>query len=513
MAGPPPFPGKVWLVGAGPGDPDLITARGIRALQNADVVLHDALSHPDLLEHCKQAEIENVGKRYGERSPHQSIITKRVIEHALQGKRVVRLKGGDPMLFARGGEEALALSELAIPFEIVPGLSSPVAASEFAGIPLTHRDLSSSVTFITGSDQEGKEWSPEGWRRLATATGTICVLMGMRRIKDITQALIVGGRAGSTPAAVVQWGARPEQRTVVGTLETIADEVVSQGLTNPAVIVIGEVVGLRTTLNWYETKPLFGERILVPRARAQAKETTLAIRDLGAQALLAPAIEIHPPSNPESFANYVRGAASYSWVIFTSQNGVDAFFNVVRESKLDARVFGHARIAAIGDKTQKSLLARGIVANLVAEEFIAESLAEALLTKTRPGERVLIPRATEARDVLPQTLLKQGLHVDVAAAYQTLPVEGEARALLVERSREATAILLTSSSMVRSLVRAWGDELALLSEGCVIVCIGPITAQTALELGLRVDVQASRYTVEGALDALVAYRRHTPLTR
>jgi uroporphyrinogen III methyltransferase/synthase len=259
--------GKVWLVGAGPGDPSLITVRGLEALGQADVVLYDALSHPALLDACRaDAELRNVGKRGGSVSPSQAWITEQLIELARAGRCEVRLKGGDPMLFARGAEEAEDLAAAGIPFEIVPGLSSPVAAAAYAGIALTHRDLSSSVTFITGSDKAGVDWTPDAWRRIATATETLCVLMGMRRIDEITAALVSGGRPPETPAAVIQWGARPEQRVLVSTLGAIAADTRREGLSNPAVIVVGDVVSLREKIRWYDRKPLFGKRILVPRA-------------------------------------------------------------------------------------------------------------------------------------------------------------------------------------------------------------------------------------------------------
>src|SRR6478752_69428 len=275
-------PGRVWLVGAGPGEPGLITVRGQSVLSRAEVVLYDALAHPALLEHCPQAELHNVGKRYGEDSAAQDAITQQMIELARQGKRVVRLKGGDPFMFARGAEEALALADAGIPFEVVPGVASPVAASAYAGISLTHREVSASVTFITGSDRAGHEWSPESWKKLATATDTICVLMGMRRIGEITRAIMDGGRSPSTPAAVIHWGARPEQRVVTSTLEGIADAAHRAGLTNPSIIVVGEVVNLREKLAWYDSRPLSGKRVVIPRAVDQARDTAAALRERGA---------------------------------------------------------------------------------------------------------------------------------------------------------------------------------------------------------------------------------------
>jgi uroporphyrinogen III methyltransferase / synthase len=498
-------PGKVWLVGAGPGEPDLITWRGREVLEQAEVVLHDALSHPGLLELCRQAEIRNVGKRYGERSPKQDWINEQILECARSGRRVVRLKGGDPMLFARGGEEALALAAAGIPFEIVPGLASPIAASEFAGIPLTHRDVSSSVTFITGSDQDGKEWSPEAWTRLATATGTICVLMGMRRIADITKAIIAGGRAEATPAAVVQWGARPEQRTVVGTLGSIASDVHQAGLSNPAVIIVGEVVALRETLGWYEKLPLFGERVLVARAPHQAQGTVSALRKMGASALVAPAIEICPLGLTPELEQAIRNLESYDWVIFTSENGVSSFFAALGEAGRDARAFGQSRIMAIGPKTAASLRKFGLKADEVATEYVAESLVSDLLKKQ--PRRVLLPRARVARDVVPERLRERGVFIDVLAVYETQAVSGEAQQHLGDQCEQATAILLTSSSMVDSLAQALGSSAKALLQSKQIICIGPVTAARARHYGWEPSLVAAQYTVEGALASWVEARQ------
>ena len=342
------LPGKVYLVGAGPGDPGLITVRGLELLAQADVVLHDALAHPALLSACPQAELHDVGKRYGETSRSQDEINEQLIALARAGKKVVRLKGGDPFLFARGAEEALALTRAGIPFEVVPAVSSPVAASSYAGISLTHRELSSSVTFITGSDRAGKEWSAVAWRKLSTATDTICVLMGMRRIEEITLALIEGGRAASTPCAVIQWGAHPRQRVVTGELGSIAAAVRSAGLANPAVIVVGEVVRLREELRWYDVLPLFGKRVLVPRPAEQAEATARAIRARGAEPIVFPVIELVDPPEPERLGAALEKLASYDWVLFTSANGVERSFAALRRLGRDARAFGGARVGVIG---------------------------------------------------------------------------------------------------------------------------------------------------------------------
>jgi uroporphyrinogen III methyltransferase/synthase len=498
------MPGKVWLVGAGPGDPGLITARGIEVLSQADVVLHDALSHPALLELCPNAEVRDVGKRFGERySARQDSITEQLIASARAGKRVVRLKGGDPFMFARGSEEAEELARAGIPFEVVPGISAAVAASAYAGISLTHRDLSSSVTFITGSDRAGKEWSPEAWKKLATATDTICVLMGMRRIEQITGAIIEGGRAGTTPAAVIQWGARPEQRVLVSTLEHIATETRAAGLTNPAVILIGDVVTLREEIRWFDTQPLFGKRLLLPRPQAQARASAGAIRARGAEPVVFPVIEIVDPPDPERLARAARELGTYDWVLFTSANGVERLFSALDELELDARAFGGARVGVIGPKTAESLRQRGLRPDVVADEFVGEGLARAVLARGA-GRRVLLARALEARDTLPELLRRAGAEVDVVAAYRTRGVDaerGRAFAELIETGK-VDVILFTSSSTVDSVVSLLGERAHELLTRVALASIGPITSRTLSVHGLHAQVTAERYTVEGLLDAL-----------
>lgn len=495
--------GKVWLVGAGPGDPGLITVRGLRALSRADVVLHDALAHPALLEACKGAELRNVGKRYGEPSSKQDEINQQLIELARAGKRVVRLKGGDPFLFARGSEEALALARAGIPFEIVPGVSSPVAASAYAGIPLTHRALSSSVTFITGSDRAGKEWSPEAWRKLATATDTICVLMGMWRIEAITAAIIEGGRDPNTPAAVVQWGARPEQRVVTGPLSQIAELVRQAGLTNPAVILVGEVVGLREAVRWYDAWPLFGKRVLVPRAAEQAGATAEALRDRGAEPLVIPAIEIADPPDPNALSEAVERLASYDWVLCTSANGVSRLFAAIQQRGRDARAFGAARVGAIGPKTALAFERYGIKPDAVADEFVGEDLARVVLE--RGARRVLLVRALVAREALPEALRRAGVTVDVVPAYQTLPGRTPERLREALSSGQVDAVLFTSSSTVDNVCSALGDEAQALLSRVTVASIGPITTKRLEARGITPAVTASVYTIEGLLDALAQH--------
>ncbi len=495
--------GRVWLVGAGPGDPGLITVRGLEVLTHAEVVLHDALAHPALLSVCLTAELVNVGKRYGCLNPPQQLITEQLIALARAGKRVVRLKGGDPLLFARGGEEALALAEAGIAFEIVPGISSPVAASAYAGIALTHRELSSSVTFITGSDRDGVEWSPESWKRLATATDTLCILMGMRRIESLMLALIDGGRVGTTPCAVVHWGARPEQQVVMGTVSTIAERVREANVTNPSVIVVGEVVRLREKMRWFDNLPLFGRRILVPRAVEQAEATARAIRVRGAEAIVAPLIEIHEPRAPELIDAAFGKLADFDWLLFTSANGVEKFLMRLLSSGRDVRALGSLKIGVVGAKTAASLRQFGLVADRMADSFTGEDLARALLAQGGV-KRVLLPRARVANEALPEMLRASGIQVEVLPVYETAPVAADKLEWLKSefRARRVDVVLLTSASVVDSLVEALGAEAHDLLAYATLSAIGPVTLDRAREHGLNVPIVALVHTVEGLLDAV-----------
>jgi uroporphyrinogen III methyltransferase/synthase len=449
--------------------------------------------------------VRNVGKRGGRESPSQAWITAQLIELAEAGNVVARLKGGDPLLFARGAEEAEDLAAAGINFEIVPGVSSPVAASAYAGISLTHRDLSSSVTFITGSDREGVEWTADAWERLATATDTICVLMGMRRIQEITRALIDGGRSPETPTAVVQWAARPEQRVLVSTLAEVTDAARREGLTNPAVIIVGEVVRLRNRLRWYDAQPLFGKRVLVPRPAHQARDTASAIRERGAEPVIFPVIEIFDPPDPEPFAAALRNLARYDWVLFTSANGVErAFLRLGKEGR-DARAFGSARVGAIGPGTKAALLARGIAPDAVASEFVGEGLARTILE--RGVKRALVLRARVARDALPDLLRKGGAEVDVVAAYETRRASSAKAAELIRlfSSGGIDAVLFTSSSTVDGVVELLGDYAKELLSRVTLASIGPVTSETVKKHGLTPDVVATEFTVVGLLEALSAH--------
>jgi uroporphyrinogen III methyltransferase / synthase len=496
--------GKVWLVGSGPGDPGLITVRGLETLERADVVLYDALAPQSLLDACRSgALMRDVGKRLGSDSPTQDQISAQLIEHARAGKRVVRLKGGDPLMFARGAEEAEALARAGIPFEIIPGVSSPIGAAAHAGISLTQRGLSSSVTFITGSDRAGVEWSADAWKKLATATDTICVLMGMRRIEQISRAIIEGGRSPDTPAAVIQWGTRAQQRVVVASLQQIAPAARAEGLTNPAVIIVGQVVALRERLRWYDNRPLFGKRILVPRPADQARATARSIRDRAAEPIVFPVIELVDPPDPARLLQAARALGSYDWVLFTSANGVERFYRALDETGQDARAFAAAKIGVIGPKTASALALRGIRPDVVADEHVGEGLARAI-SKHGGARRVLIPRALEAREALPEMLRAAGAEVDVVPAYETRPISPERaedlRALF--SGGGVDIVLFTSSSTVTSLLGALGARARELLTRVTVASIGPITGRTLADAGLRADVMAKRYTLDGLLDAL-----------
>jgi uroporphyrinogen III methyltransferase/synthase len=493
--------GKVFLVGAGPGDPGLITVRGLEVLSSADAVLYDALAHPGLLDACPNAEKRNVGKRYGEDSASQVAINAELVALAKAGKRVVRLKGGDPLLFARGAEELQALLEEQIPFEIIPGVASPIAASAYAGIPLTHRDLSSSVTFITGSDREGKDWSPESWLKLATATDTICILMGMRRIEDIMRAIIAGGRSAATPVAVIQWAARPEQRVVTGTLTSIAASARAENIANPAVIVVGEVVALRSELQWFDNRPLFGKSLLVPRPAEQGRVTAAAIRARGARARVLPAIEIREPADAAPLARALGELRSFEWVLFTSANGVTRFTAALTRAGLDARAFANAKIGAIGPKTAAALDGFGLRADAVADEFVGEGLARAVLAHGVP-KRVLLARALVARDALPDLLREAGAQVDVVPVYETVSADSGQALRRHFEEREIDVALFTSSSTVNAVVDTLGAQAAALLSSVTVASIGPITSKTLAARGVRVDIEATTFTVDGLLDAL-----------
>ncbi len=500
--------GKVYLVGAGPGDPELITARGLRRLREADVVLYDALVHPDQLNAARpDAKLVFVGKRAGRASQRQAEINQQLAQAAREGKSVVRLKGGDPYLFGRGSEEAELLASEGIPFEVVPGVPSPLAATAYAGLSLTHRDLASSVAYVTATESVEKDRAGHDWSKLATATQTLVIFMGMRKLDSLMKLLIEHGRPADTPVAVVQWASLPTQRTVVGTLADIHQRASEAGLGLPALTIVGDVVRLRDNLRWFDTKPLFGKRILVTRAVHQAGSLATLLRDEGAQPILTPTIRIAPPSDPGPLRDAVTHLDCYDWVVFTSGNTVDAVFSSISDAALDVRAFAGTKVCAIGGKTRAALRSRGVYADLVPEDSRAEGVIAALRPLLADRTRVLLPRAEVAREVLPNSLRDAGAEVDVVVAYRNVPPEPKD----VERIRslvdpaQSEAVLFTSSSTVRNLVDVLGEKAADQLNVLDLFSIGPVTTQTAERLGLCVTATSAEQTIESLVATVRAY--------
>ncbi len=500
--------GKVCLVGAGPGDPELITARGLRRLREADVVLYDALVHPDQLEVVKPGcELIFVGKRAGRVSERQAEINRKLVRSASEGKLVVRLKGGDPYLFGRGSEEAELLASKGIPFEVVPGVPSPLAATAYAGLSLTHRELASSVAYVTATESVEKDRTGHDWSKLATATQTLVIFMGMRKLDSLMELLIQNGRPADTPVAVVQWASLPKQRTVVGTLADIHERASEAGLGLPALTIVGEVVRLRETLRWFDAKPMFGKRALVTRAAHQAGSLARLLREEGAQPIVAPTIRVVPPSDPSALRKAVARAAKYDWVLFTSSNTVDAVFGALSDAGLDTRALDGVKVCAIGAKTREALRARSVTADLVPEDSRAEGVVAALRPLLGEGAQILLPRAEIGREILPVSLREAGAEVDVVAAYRNLPPEPEQaeRIRSLVDPKEIDLVLFTSSSTVRHLIEVLGDAAVEQLNELDLFSIGPVTTQTAARLGLRITGTSPEQTIESLVATAGAY--------
>jgi len=496
--------GCVFLIGAGPGDPGLLTLRGAEALAAADAVVYDYLANPALLAHAPpEAERIYVGKKAGCHTLSQDEISALLVERALAGQQVARLKGGDPFVFGRGGEEALALVEAGVPFEVIPGVTSAVAVPAYAGIPVTQRGLASSFAVITGHEDPTKEVSAIDWSRLATGVDTLVFLMGVGNLPHIVDQLVAHGRPADTPVALVRWGTTPNQKTVSGTLANIVARVRAAGFKPPAVAVVGPVAGLRERLRWFEKLPLFGHRVLVTRTREQASTLSVRLQALGAEAVELPTIRIAPPKDWEPLDRAIASSLPYDWIVFTSVNGVRFFWQRLIHAGLDARALSGVRLAAIGPVTAAALEAYGLEADCVPREYVAEAVATGLGDVR--GQRALLPRADIARPALADLLRKRGADVVEVTAYRTLRPEikaGELRNLLTG----VTVATFTSSSTVRNLAAMAQDAglvLASILEDATIACIGPITAATARELGLKVHVVAEEYKIDGLVKALI----------
>ncbi len=502
MSPPPRFApslGKVWLVGAGPGDPGLLTLRAARALARCDTLVYDYLASAPVVNLAPpDCERIYVGKQAGRHTLEQDEITALLVRLGRAGKKVVRLKGGDVFVFARGGEEARALADAGVPFEIVPGITSAIAVPAYAGIPVTHRDHNTSFTVATGHEDPTKASSSLDFAKLANRKATTVFLMAMGQLTGIVAQLRAHGLDGDTPVGIVHEGTKPSQRVVTATLDTIAGEVERSGIGAPAVVVVGDVVREREHLRWFDAQPLFGKRVLVTRPAHQADDFALALWEAGAEPIVAPSIAVGPPDDPAAARDAVARVREYDWIVFTSRNGVDAFFDLLGELGRDARAFGDARIAAIGPKTGEALARRGIRVDLIPSEFVNEAVAAELLARSAAGNRVLVFRAQEARDVLPDALRAQGRAVDVVAAYRTRAVDDpELRA----KAERADIVTFTSSSTVAGFVHNVADAAELLA-GKTIAAIGPITASAARDAGIRVDIVADEFTVDGLVRAL-----------
>ncbi|SFE23884.1 uroporphyrinogen III methyltransferase / synthase [Paenibacillus catalpae] len=507
--------GVVYLVGAGPGDPKLITVRGLECLKRSDVVVYDRLASPRLLRHMKEgARKIYVGKLPDRHTMKQEEINQLLVDLALEGHAVTRLKGGDPTIFGRVGEEAELLQENGITFEIVPGITSAIAVPAYAGIPVTHRDLASSLSIITGHESPDKLDRSIHWDKVTNATGTLIFLMGVAKIGYIAEQLIRHGKPADTPVALVRWGTRVEQQTIVGTLESIERIVKEANFQPPAVIVVGEVVLQRDKLKWYEQKPLFGVRVLVTRARAQASDLADRIEELGGEPCELPVIEMREPKD-EAAVQAIRAALAeaetYSWLMFTSVNGVEYFFAWLERFNVDIRRFHAARIAAVGPRTAEALRKRGLMADQLPAKFHAEGLLEQLEEELKPGEKVLLPRGDLAREILPRELLAKGLLPVELDVYETVLADSQdEQALEWIRNREIHAITFTSSSTVTNLLellrkKGIEDPAAHLA-GIDIASIGPVTSKTAEEAGLAVTIEPKEATIEALMESLVQHQ-------
>jgi uroporphyrinogen III methyltransferase / synthase len=489
---------KVYLVGGGPGDPDLITWKGRKLLAIADSILYDNLVNERLLDLAPvNCERVYVGKKKSVHAFPQEEICAMMIERARRGLTVIRLKGGDPFIFGRGGEEVEALAAAGISFEVVPGVTSPLGIAAYSGIPLTHRNHTKIVTFVTGHDVHGIDWSKVG------QSETLVIFMGIFAIREIAAEIMRHGRSGDTPAAAVRWGTRPDQETVAGTLATIADRIEEARIKPPATVIIGEVVALRDKLDWFESLPLFGRRIVVTRAAEQAAELSDRLRALGADAIELPVISLAPSADSAPLDRAIENLASYDWLIFTSVNGVRFFLNRLDQSRYDLRSL-KARICAIGPATRKAIEDLHLKVDLMPEEYVAESLIKAFADTDLAGKKVLLPRAAVARDVIPEELAKLGAQIDVVEAYRNVvPPNAAARAhAIFSAEKKPDWITFTSSSTVKNLLAVAGREVL---EGVRIASIGPVTSATICAHGLQVDVEAKQFTLDGLVEVILAF--------
>jgi uroporphyrinogen III methyltransferase/synthase len=500
--------GMVYLIGAGPGDPGLLTIKAKECIESADVVVYDYLASPYLLEYAREeAEIIYVGKKGGDHTLTQDKINLLLVDKAKQGLSVARLKGGDPFVFGRGGEEAQLLLEHGVQYEVIPGVTSAISAPAYAGIPVTHRDHTSFVSFITGHENPNKKDSSMQWDVFAKSNATLVFLMGVKNLSNIVKNLIANGKKSDTPVALVRWGTTSRQQTVTGTLETIVAIVKKAKLSSPAIIVVGHVVSLRKELAWFDKKPLFGKKIVITRARAQASSLVSQLNKLGAQCLQIPTIKIIPAEDIAPLKRAIDHINTYDWLVFTSVNGVKFFFDTLFASGKDVRALGHLKFACIGPVTKERLADHGIISDILPQTYRAESVVDAFSSIDMQGKKVLLPRAKVARTILPEELTKMGAVMDEVTAYETILSDGDKERLIsLLTDKEIDAITFTSSSTVSNFMSLLDAQDAKdLLKGVIIASIGPVTSDTARTLGIEPDIEADPYTIPGLVQGLLTY--------
>ncbi len=495
--------GKAYIIGGGPGDAGLITLKAIDCLRLADVVIYDNLVNEELLKYAPaHARFIYAGKKGGNHTLSQTEINDALLKESLAGNTVARLKGGDPFIFGRGSEEAEALMAQNVSFEVIPGVTSAIAVPAYAGIPLTHRGLTSTVAFITGHEDPTKDKSDIDWQALA-GIGTLVFLMGVKNLEQITKELIGRGKSPDTPAALIRRGTTPQQETLVSTLENIVILAHANNFQPPAILVVGTVVDLRETLRWFDQKPLFGRGVVITRPERQADDLAQLLAKEGANPISFPTIRIVGPTDWRKLDTALKKIDKYDWIIFTSANGVQFFFNRLLEKGKDIRDLKGIKICCIGPATAKQIEIKGIKVDLVPDEFVAEGILNSFATMKLRGKKILIPRAAKARNILPQGLKKKGAFVDVVNAYRTLNSgrkKEEFEELFMEN--KVDVITFTSSSTVTNFVKIMGADYSLPPH-VQVACIGPVTAATARKAGFNIDIQQDEYTMEGLVQSLI----------
>jgi len=503
--------GFVYLVGAGPGDPGLITVRGKECISLADVIIYDYLASEQLLDFAPpHAELIYAGKIGGLHNHEQWQINALLVEKALAGKIVTRLKGGDPFIFGRGGEECEALVTAGIPFEVVPGVTAGIGAAAYAGIPLTHRNVTTSVAFVTGHENPDKEDSEIDWERLSLGSGTIVFYMGIKNLPQITRSLIEHGRSPQTPVALIRWGTRPQQQILEGTLADISELARKAAFKAPAITVVGEVVKLREKLRWFDARPLFGKGIMVTRAANQAGEFSRLLAAKGASVFECPTIKLTAPESWTELDAEIERLPSCDWLIFTSANAVSFFFERLSAKGLDSRALGGCSICAVGPKSAAALAVFGIKADMVPSDYKAEGVVAEFAGREMNGKRVLFPRADKARELIPQSLTEMGAIVAAPIAYRNTVADSLSNhVLLALEEQRIHCVTFTSSSTAENLAAMLGENRMLrLLQGVAVAAIGPITARTCRELGLKVDIEPETYTLENMTAEIVSFFNH-----